>query len=74
MAVLFGSMSSGRIFAYAPDIMKARDSAASIMNLLESTSRIDSWSTEGERIEMLKVTSNLIMLSHTSKCTGSSWT
>ena len=54
MSVLFGSMSSGRIFAYAPDIMKARDSAASIMNLLESTPKIDSWSTEGERIENVK--------------------
>src|ERR1044071_2768951 len=54
MSVLFGSMSSGNIFAYAPDMMKARDSAASIMNLLESTPRIDSWSTEGERIENVK--------------------
>lgn len=54
MAVLFGSMSSGRIFAYAPDIMKAKDSAAAIMKLLESTPKIDAWSTSGEKIENVK--------------------
>src|SRR5688572_28428814 len=54
MAVLFGSMSSGRIFAYAPDIMKAKDSAISIMKLLGSTPNINSWSTNGEKIENVR--------------------
>jgi ATP-binding cassette subfamily B (MDR/TAP) protein 1 len=47
-------MSSGRIFGYAPDIMKARDSAASIMNLLESIPKIDAWSNNGEKIKNVK--------------------
>ncbi|RIA79822.1 ABC transporter type 1, transmembrane domain-containing protein [Glomus cerebriforme] len=51
MAVLFGAMSSGRIFSYAPDITKAKASANSIMKLLESVPKIDAWSKNGEKIE-----------------------
>jgi len=47
-------MSSGRIFGYAPDIMKAKDSAASIIKLLESVPKIDTWSKSGEKLEDVK--------------------
>ncbi|CAG8671031.1 34067_t:CDS:2, partial [Gigaspora margarita] len=44
VAVIFGSMSAGRAFAFAPDIVKARCAAASIMSLIERVPTIDTWS------------------------------
>ncbi|RIA99696.1 P-loop containing nucleoside triphosphate hydrolase protein, partial [Glomus cerebriforme] len=54
MAVLHGSLSSGRIFVYAPDIMRAKASAESTLKLLESVPKIDAWSNNGEKIENVK--------------------
>ncbi|CAG8442720.1 24844_t:CDS:2 [Gigaspora rosea] len=44
VAVIFGSMSAGRAFAFAPDIAKARTAAASIISLIEGVPTIDTWS------------------------------
>ncbi|GBB93073.1 hypothetical protein RclHR1_02100022 [Rhizophagus clarus] len=54
MAVLFGAMSSGRIFGYAPNMTKAKLSAETIMKLIESVPTIDSWSKDGKKIENVK--------------------
>jgi ATP-binding cassette subfamily B (MDR/TAP) protein 1 len=47
-------MSSGRIFGYAPDITKAKFSAASTIKLLESIPKIDAWSRNGGKIDNVK--------------------
>ncbi|CAI2174744.1 14933_t:CDS:2 [Funneliformis geosporum] len=54
MAVIFGAISSGRIFAYAPDITRAKISAESIISLIESFPRIDTWSNNGKKIDVAK--------------------
>ncbi|KAG9287107.1 hypothetical protein G9A89_001001 [Geosiphon pyriformis] len=54
MAIIFGSMSAGRVFAYAPDIAKAKSSAAAIMALLERIPLIDTWSNSGQKLEKVE--------------------
>ncbi|CAG8447136.1 15414_t:CDS:2 [Acaulospora colombiana] len=54
MAVIFGSMSAGRVFAFAPDMVKARSAAASIISLIERTPTIDAWSQSGKRVEKVE--------------------
>ena len=51
VAVIFGSMGAGRIFAYAPDFSKAVDAGASILRLLTKVPIIDSWSTIGKKVD-----------------------
>ncbi|KAI9355029.1 P-loop containing nucleoside triphosphate hydrolase protein [Zopfochytrium polystomum] len=55
MAVMFGSMSAGRIFAFVPDITKALASAEAIIRILERKPAIDSDSTEGEKVIQAQV-------------------
>ena len=54
MAVIFGSMSAGHVFAFAPDVAKAKSSAAAIISLLERTPLIDSWSHTGKKLEKVE--------------------
>ncbi|KAF0442740.1 P-loop containing nucleoside triphosphate hydrolase protein [Gigaspora margarita] len=54
MAVIFGSMSAGRAFAYAPDVAKAKSAAASIMSIIERVPTIDAWSHTGKKIEKIE--------------------
>ncbi|CAG8486333.1 2351_t:CDS:2 [Paraglomus occultum] len=54
IAIIFGSMSAGRAFAFAPDIAKAKSSAASIISLLERVPKIDTWSKEGRNLEEIE--------------------
>jgi len=54
MAVIFGSMSAGHVFAFAPDVAKAKSSAAAIISLLERTPLIDSWSHTGKKMEKVE--------------------
>ncbi|CAG8721928.1 10558_t:CDS:2, partial [Racocetra persica] len=54
MAVIFGSMSAGRAFAYAPDMAKAKVAAASIMSIVERVPTIDAWSTVGKKIDKVE--------------------
>ncbi|CAB4485985.1 unnamed protein product [Rhizophagus irregularis] len=53
-AVLYGAMSSGRIFSFAPNITKAKISAESIVKLIENIPEIDSWSQSGKNIDDIK--------------------
>jgi ATP-binding cassette subfamily B (MDR/TAP) protein 1 len=48
--LLFGSLGAARMFAYAPDFTKARDSARRLLDLFEKRPIIDAESLEGEKI------------------------
>ncbi|CAG8744794.1 3747_t:CDS:2, partial [Cetraspora pellucida] len=54
MAVIFGSMSAGRAFAYAPDMAKAKVAAASIMSIVERVPTIDAWFTGGKKVDKVE--------------------
>ncbi|CAG8779799.1 2740_t:CDS:2, partial [Gigaspora rosea] len=54
IAIIFGSMSAVRIFGYAPDLVKARSAANSIMNLIERVPFIDVWSPNGRKIDVIQ--------------------
>ncbi|ORX88666.1 P-loop containing nucleoside triphosphate hydrolase protein [Basidiobolus meristosporus CBS 931.73] len=45
--VIFGAQSAGQIFAYFPDISRAKAAASNILNLLQRKPRIDTWSING---------------------------
>ncbi|KAJ3360668.1 GTPase-activating protein [Kappamyces sp. JEL0680] len=51
VSIVFGAQGAGRIFAYAPDLSKARFAGQNIISLLRRTPAIDSESTEGDVIE-----------------------
>ncbi|KAF0388088.1 P-loop containing nucleoside triphosphate hydrolase protein [Gigaspora margarita] len=53
VAIIFGSMSVGRAFAFAPDIAKARTTTASIMSLIERVPTIDTWSDTGKNVNII---------------------
>jgi ABC-type multidrug transport system fused ATPase/permease subunit len=53
VAIIFGSQGVGRIFAYAPDFVKAAEAGQNIIRLLETAPQIDSNSTGGERLELI---------------------
>jgi ATP-binding cassette subfamily B (MDR/TAP) protein 1 len=46
--VTFGAMQAGNMFAFVPDISKARGAASSIIALLDSEPEIDADSTSGK--------------------------
>ncbi|CAN8097022.1 unnamed protein product [Discula destructiva] len=48
--VIFGAQSAGTIFSFAPDIGKARSSAAELKRLFDRQPKIDTWSEAGEHI------------------------
>lgn len=50
-AVIFGSQSAGTIFSFAPDMGKAKHAAAELKTLFDRKPEIDSWSTEGEKVD-----------------------
>lgn len=50
-AVIFGAQSAGTIFSFAPDMGKAKHAAAQLKTLFDRVPEIDSWSTEGEKVE-----------------------
>lgn len=49
-AVIFGAQSAGTIFSFAPDMGKAKQAASEIKALFDRKPEIDSWSTEGEKL------------------------
>ncbi|RIB22586.1 P-loop containing nucleoside triphosphate hydrolase protein [Gigaspora rosea] len=53
-AIIVGLLFSGRLFAYAPDIAKAKSASNSIMSLLERVPKIDTWCQDGEKIKTVK--------------------
>ncbi|KAF0493107.1 multidrug resistance protein MDR [Gigaspora margarita] len=60
VAIIFGSMSAGRAFAFAPDIAKAKSAAASIMSLIECVPTIDTWSNTGKNVNIIDSSIKLI--------------
>lgn len=53
-AIINGSQAAGAVFAYAPDMGNAKQSAQVLKALLTRIPQIDWWSTKGERIEHLE--------------------
>ena len=51
MAIIFGSLSAGRIIAFIPDAAKAKSSGENIIRLLEREPPIDSESKKGDVID-----------------------
>ncbi|KAI9721332.1 MAG: GTPase-activating protein [Chrysothrix sp. TS-e1954] len=49
-AVIFGAQSAGTVFSFAPDMSKARHSAAEMKKLFDRVPAIDSWSDKGEDV------------------------
>ncbi|KAJ3099285.1 GTPase-activating protein [Phlyctochytrium planicorne] len=50
IAVIFGSISAGRVFAFVPDVTKARSAGEAILTVLERQPAIDIDSEKGERL------------------------
>ncbi|BFZ61168.1 hypothetical protein YB2330_002227 [Saitoella coloradoensis] len=53
-AITFGSQSAGQAFTFAPDMTKAKAAGASVMDLLDRTPEIDTWSDEGKRVDQIE--------------------
>lgn len=49
-SVIFGAQSAGSVFAFAPDISKAKGAADMFKTLFERKPTIDAWSTEGQKM------------------------
>ncbi|KAI5294549.1 GTPase-activating protein [Ascosphaera acerosa] len=49
--VIFGAQAAGTIFAFAPDMGKAKAAAAVFKKLIDRKPRVDTWSEEGEKID-----------------------
>ncbi|CAG8474611.1 6198_t:CDS:2 [Racocetra persica] len=52
-AIIIGSQSIGRVFAYTPDMTKARSASATIVSLLERVPVIDTWNQDGEKVKTI---------------------
>ncbi|KAL8805888.1 MAG: hypothetical protein Q9182_001669 [Xanthomendoza sp. 2 TL-2023] len=50
-AIIFGAQSAGTIFSFAPDMGKAKQAAKALKILFDRKPEIDSWSSEGERLD-----------------------
>lgn len=50
-AIIFGAQSAGTIFSFAGDMGKAKSAASEFKTLFDSVPAIDSWSSEGERLQ-----------------------
>ncbi|ROV87535.1 hypothetical protein VMCG_10685 [Cytospora schulzeri] len=53
-AIIFGAESAGTVFAYAPDLAKARNAAASLKSLFDRKPEIDSWSQDGRKAQSIE--------------------
>ncbi|KAH8910099.1 P-loop containing nucleoside triphosphate hydrolase protein [Coniochaeta sp. PMI_546] len=52
-SVIFGAQSAGTVFSFAPDMGKAAESARTLKTLFDRKPRIDTWSTEGEKLDVV---------------------
>ena len=50
-AIIFGAQSAGTVFAFAGDMGKAKQAAQELKRLEDRQPTIDTWSTDGERLE-----------------------
>ena len=48
--IIFGAQSAGTVFSFAGDMGKAKNAAAALATLFDRQPTIDTWSTEGEKI------------------------
>ena len=55
-AIIFGAQSAGTIFSFAPDMGKAKHAAHELKTLFDRKPEIDSWSSEGKRIDHIEGT------------------
>ena len=55
-SVIFGAQSAGTIFSFAPDMGKAKHAAQSLKILFDRVPAIDSWSSEGEKLDHVEGT------------------
>jgi ATP-binding cassette subfamily B (MDR/TAP) protein 1 len=55
-SVIFSAQSAGTVFSFAPDMGKAAESARTLKTLFDRKPKIDTWSTEGERLEVVEGT------------------
>lgn len=55
-AVIFGAQSAGTIFSFAPDMGKAKHAASELKELFDRKPEIDTWSTDGERLDHVEGT------------------
>jgi len=53
-SIVFGAQSAGTIFSFAPDMGKAKHAAGSLMKLFERKPEIDTWSSEGEKLDSVE--------------------
>ncbi|KAI9677521.1 MAG: GTPase-activating protein [Caeruleum heppii] len=53
-AIIFGAQSAGTIFSFAPDMGKAKQAAQELKILFDRKPEIDSWSTDGDRLESVE--------------------
>ncbi|KAL2314232.1 Leptomycin B resistance protein pmd1 [Schizosaccharomyces pombe] len=54
IAIVFGIQQAGQFFGYSADVTKAKAAAGEIKYLSESKPKIDTWSTEGKKVESLQ--------------------
>ncbi|KAF2119336.1 P-loop containing nucleoside triphosphate hydrolase protein [Lophiotrema nucula] len=52
-AIINGAQSAGAIFSFAPDMGEARSAAKMLKSFLNRIPKIDSWSTEGKKVDSL---------------------
>jgi ATP-binding cassette subfamily B (MDR/TAP) protein 1 len=52
--IIYGVQTAGAVFSYAPDIGKALNAGSALKNLMDKRPEIDTWSTEGRRVESMK--------------------
>ncbi|KAI1433178.1 ABC transporter [Xylaria sp. CBS 124048] len=56
MAVVYSAQSAGAIFAFAPDMGKAKQAASELKTLFDRKPAIDTWSEEGEKLKEVEGT------------------
>lgn len=55
-AIIFGAQSAGTVFSFAADMGKAKHAAVQLMNLFDRKPAIDTWSSEGEKVDSMEGT------------------
>jgi len=52
-AIINGAQSAGAVFSFAPDMGEAREAALMLKTFISRVPKIDSWSTEGKKVDRL---------------------
>ena len=59
MAIIIGATSAGRVFAYTPDMSKAKSSGEAIVKLIDHKPDIDAFATDGKPVNKDTVTGRI---------------